>query len=107
MVEQVCTGVMLHGYPLVKQLCGELQVTLLLPLCNEPCFHTCLDMYNECPMHSSTHICAASRARHLCKAYQVYVVFRMHSMTSSRCYAYAVLAAAWFACVALLFTIRQ
>ena len=23
---QVCTGVMLHGYPLVKQLCGELQV---------------------------------------------------------------------------------
>ncbi|KAL3142349.1 Dihydropyrimidine dehydrogenase [NADP(+)] [Trebouxia sp. C0009 RCD-2024] len=22
---QVCTGVMLHGYPLVKQLCGELQ----------------------------------------------------------------------------------
>ena len=24
---QVCTGVMLHGYPLVKQLCGELQVS--------------------------------------------------------------------------------
>lgn len=23
---QVCTGVMLHGYGLVKQLCGELQV---------------------------------------------------------------------------------
>lgn len=23
---QVCTGVMLHGYPLVKQLCGDLQV---------------------------------------------------------------------------------
>ena len=22
---QVCTGVMLHGYPLVKKLCGELQ----------------------------------------------------------------------------------
>lgn len=31
---QVCTGVMLHGYGMVKQLCGELQVskqdTLLL-----------------------------------------------------------------------------
>lgn len=25
-VLQVCTGVMLHGYPLVKQLCGSLQV---------------------------------------------------------------------------------
>ena len=25
---QVCTGVMLHGYGLVKQLCGELQVGL-------------------------------------------------------------------------------
>lgn len=24
-VLQVCTGVMLHGYPLVKQLCGGLQ----------------------------------------------------------------------------------
>ena len=23
---QVCTGVMLHGYPLVKSLCGDLQV---------------------------------------------------------------------------------
>lgn len=23
---QVCTGVMLHGYPLVKTLCGGLQV---------------------------------------------------------------------------------
>ena len=23
---QVCTGVMLHGYSMVKQLCGELQV---------------------------------------------------------------------------------
>lgn len=23
---QVCTGVMLHGYPLVKSLCGGLQV---------------------------------------------------------------------------------
>lgn len=23
---QVCTGVMLHGYPLVKKLCGGLQV---------------------------------------------------------------------------------
>ena len=22
---QVCTGVMLHGYPLVKSLCGDLQ----------------------------------------------------------------------------------
>ena len=22
---QVCTGVMIHGYPMVKQLCGELQ----------------------------------------------------------------------------------
>ena len=25
-VVQVCTGVMLHGYPLVKTLCGGLQV---------------------------------------------------------------------------------
>lgn len=25
---QVCTGVMLHGYPLVKTLCGGLQVRL-------------------------------------------------------------------------------
>lgn len=24
--KQVCTGVMLHGYPLVKTLCGGLQV---------------------------------------------------------------------------------
>ena len=26
---QVCTGVMLHGYPLVKTLCGGLQVALI------------------------------------------------------------------------------
>ena len=26
---QVCTGVMLHGYPLVKSLCGDLQVRTL------------------------------------------------------------------------------
>ena len=32
MFAQVCTGVMLHGYPLVKQLCGELQVMKLLSL---------------------------------------------------------------------------
>ena len=24
---QVCTGVMLHGYPLIKKLCGGLQVS--------------------------------------------------------------------------------
>ena len=28
---QVCTGVMLHGYPLVKQLCGGLQVCAASP----------------------------------------------------------------------------
>ena len=26
---QVCTGVMLHGYPLVKSLCGDLQARAL------------------------------------------------------------------------------
>ena len=26
---QVCTGVMLHGYPLVKSLCGDLQARTL------------------------------------------------------------------------------
>lgn len=28
----MCTGVMLHGYPLVKQLCGGLQVCCQLDL---------------------------------------------------------------------------
>ena len=32
---QVCTGVMLHGYPLIKKLCGGLQVSCAELFCEE------------------------------------------------------------------------
>lgn len=61
-VVQVCTGVMLHGYGLVKQLCGELQVGLNSqpPLC-------CIVMHVRLHLSLLTHaaVCQSALRRNL------------------------------------------
>ena len=44
---QVCTGVMLHGYPLVKQLCAELQARA------RPALHTMSAVPMPCMCHAA------------------------------------------------------